>query len=103
MGTEGIITFTQMSLRADKCHQPALLIASGITMVGIIIQATSMKALYVLASIRTIKQMLTVCRTQLYLGRLIAGFGVGAASMLTPLYVSFCLARRMKFELRCDL
>jgi hypothetical protein len=32
--------------------------------------------------------MLIVRRTQLYLGRLIAGFGVGAASMLTPLYVS---------------
>lgn len=103
MWTAGIITFTQMNLRADKCLQPALLIASGITMVGIIIQATSMKALYVFASIRITNQMLTVCRTQLYLGRLIAGFGVGAASMLTPLYVSFCLARRIEFELKCDL
>jgi hypothetical protein len=102
MGAEGIITFTQMSLRADKYLQPALLIASGITMVGIIIQATSMKALYIFASIRTTKQMLTVRRTQLYLGRLIAGFGVGAASMLTPLYVSFCPARRIEPELKCD-
>jgi hypothetical protein len=29
-----------------------------------------------------------MCRAQLYVGRLVSGFGVGAASMLTPLYVS---------------
>ncbi|KAH8750397.1 putative quinate permease [Hyaloscypha finlandica] len=52
-------------------RKPALLIAASITMVGIVIQATTLKSL-----------------TQLYLGRLISGFGVGAASMLTPLYVS---------------
>jgi MFS family permease len=32
--------------------------------------------------------LLTESRNALYVGRLVAGFGVGAASMLTPLYVS---------------
>ena len=40
-------------------------------MVGIVIQTSSSGRL-----------------DQLYVGRLVAGFGVGAASMLTPLYVS---------------
>jgi len=30
-------------------------------------------------------------RAALYIGRLVAGFGVGAASMLTPLYASYGL------------
>lgn len=32
----------------------------------------------------------------MYTGRLIAGFGVGAASMLTPLYVSECAPRAIR-------
>ncbi|RYP05555.1 hypothetical protein DL764_003732 [Monosporascus ibericus] len=32
----------------------------------------------------------------MYLGRLVAGFGVGAASMLTPLYVSECAPRAIR-------
>lgn len=32
----------------------------------------------------------------MYAGRLIAGFGVGAASMLTPLYVSECAPRAIR-------
>lgn len=34
--------------------------------------------------------------TLMYTGRLIAGFGVGAASMLTPLYVSECAPRAIR-------
>jgi MFS family permease len=52
-------------------RKPALLISSGVTILGIIIQCAT--AGFVSA---------------LYVGRLVAGFGVGAASMLTPLYVS---------------
>lgn len=48
-----------------------MLISSGVTILGIIIQCAT--AGFVSA---------------LYVGRLVAGFGVGAASMLTPLYVS---------------
>jgi MFS family permease len=57
---------------ADRWRRkPALLIASGIAILGIIIQVAA--GGYISA---------------LYMGRMIAGFGVGAASMLTPLYVS---------------
>jgi sugar porter (SP) family MFS transporter len=52
-------------------RRPALLVASGVTCVGVIIQCTSDGHV-----------------SALYVGRLVAGFGVGAASMLTPLYVS---------------
>lgn len=52
-------------------RKPALLIAAGVTIVGIIIQDAAGGFL-----------------SALYVGRLVAGFGVGAASMLTPLYVS---------------
>lgn len=52
-------------------RRPALLISSGVTIAGIIIQCSSAGFL-----------------SALYVGRLLAGFGVGAASMLTPLYVS---------------
>jgi MFS family permease len=48
-----------------------LLISSGVTILGIIIQCAAAGFL-----------------SALYVGRLLAGFGVGAASMLTPLYVS---------------
>lgn len=32
----------------------------------------------------------------MYAGRLVAGFGVGSASMLTPLYVSECAPRAIR-------
>ncbi|KAK7731741.1 hypothetical protein SLS53_008685 [Cytospora paraplurivora] len=32
----------------------------------------------------------------MYVGRLVGGFGVGAASMLTPLYVSECAPRAIR-------
>lgn len=48
-----------------------MLISSGVTILGIIIQCAAAGFLFAL-----------------YVGRLLAGFGVGAASMLTPLYVS---------------
>ncbi|KAF7865788.1 hypothetical protein EAF04_005953 [Stromatinia cepivora] len=52
-------------------RKPALLIAAGITILGVVIQCASHGHI-----------------SALYVGRLIAGLGVGAASMLTPLYVS---------------
>ncbi|TVY14698.1 Quinate permease [Lachnellula arida] len=52
-------------------RKPALLIASMVTILGIIIQCSSDGHV-----------------AALYVGRLVAGLGVGAASMLTPLYVS---------------
>lgn len=52
-------------------RRPAQLGAAAITIAGIIIQCASSGSL-----------------SALYVGRLVAGFGVGAASMLTPLYVS---------------
>lgn len=58
-------------LHTKTCHQPSLLIAAGVTIVGIIIQSSSDGHI-----------------SALYVGRLVSGFGVGAASMLTPLYVS---------------
>jgi len=64
------------SLAAYYCadrwgRKPSLLIAATITTLGVIIQVASSGHVSVL-----------------YIGRLVAGFGVGAASMLTPLYVS---------------
>ncbi|ESZ94535.1 hypothetical protein SBOR_5078 [Sclerotinia borealis F-4128] len=53
-------------------RKPALLIAAGITIVGVIVQCASAGHI-----------------SALYVGRLVAGMGVGAASMLTPLYVRF--------------
>ncbi|KAE8450141.1 hypothetical protein EG329_006922 [Mollisiaceae sp. DMI_Dod_QoI] len=52
-------------------RKPSLLIAAGVTILGIIIQSSSDGHI-----------------SALYVGRLVSGFGVGAASMLTPLYVS---------------
>ncbi|TVY53220.1 Quinate permease [Lachnellula cervina] len=52
-------------------RKPALLIASMVTILGIIVQCSSDGHV-----------------AALYVGRLVAGLGVGAASMLTPLYVS---------------
>ncbi|PBP22778.1 hypothetical protein BUE80_DR006339, partial [Diplocarpon rosae] len=64
------------SLAAYYCadrfgRRPSLLAASFIAIVGIIIQTATVGKL-----------------DGLYVGRLVAGIGVGAASMLTPLYVS---------------
>ncbi|TVY87587.1 Quinate permease [Lachnellula willkommii] len=56
-------------------RKPALLIASMVTMIGIIIQCSSDGHV-----------------AALYVGRLVAGLGVGAASMLTPLYVRTMLS-----------
>ncbi|KAF7886692.1 uncharacterized protein EAF02_003339 [Botrytis sinoallii] len=52
-------------------RKPALLLAAGITILGVIIQCASDGHI-----------------SALYVGRLVGGLGVGAASMLTPLYVS---------------
>lgn len=52
-------------------RKPALLTAAGVTILGVVIQCATHG--YISA---------------LYVGRLISGLGVGAASMLTPLYVS---------------
>ncbi|KAL3426976.1 Quinate permease 11, partial [Phlyctema vagabunda] len=52
-------------------RRPSLLFAALITIIGVVFQGASTGHLPVL-----------------YIGRLVAGFGVGAASMLTPLYVS---------------
>jgi len=57
---------------ADKWgRKPSLIVASGVAIAGIVIQTASSGKI-----------------SALYVGRLVAGFGVGAASMLTPLYVS---------------
>jgi MFS family permease len=52
-------------------RKPALLVASMMAIVGVIMQSAGMGRLAVM-----------------YIGRFVAGLGVGAASMLTPLYVS---------------
>ncbi|KAK9419787.1 putative General substrate transporter [Seiridium unicorne] len=65
---------------ADKFGRRwSLILAAIITCLGIAIQAAPTLSLPVL-----------------YVGRLIAGFGVGAASMLTPLYVSECAPRAIR-------
>ncbi|KAI1876546.1 hypothetical protein JX265_004072 [Neoarthrinium moseri] len=57
----------------------SLIISAIITCVGIALQAAPTLSLPIL-----------------YVGRLVAGFGVGAASMLTPLYVSECAPRAIR-------
>ncbi|KAM0154571.1 hypothetical protein ACHAPG_006421 [Botrytis cinerea] len=52
-------------------RRPALLLAAGVTILGVVIQCASDGHI-----------------SALYVGRLVGGLGVGAASMLTPLYVS---------------
>jgi MFS family permease len=57
---------------ADRLgRKPSLLYSAGIAIVGCIMQAAANGHL-----------------PALYVGRLVAGFGVGAASMITPLYVA---------------
>ncbi|KAI1501122.1 putative MFS quinate transporter [Biscogniauxia marginata] len=57
----------------------SLIVSATITCVGIALQAAPTLSLPIM-----------------YAGRLIAGFGVGAASMLTPLYVSECAPRAIR-------
>ncbi|KAH8205185.1 hypothetical protein TruAng_000597 [Truncatella angustata] len=65
---------------ADKFGRRwSLVTAALITCIGIALQAAPTLSLPVL-----------------YVGRLVAGFGVGAASMLTPLYVSECAPRAIR-------
>lgn len=52
-------------------RKPALLVSAAITTLGVVIQTSS-----------------NGHTSALYVGRLVSGLGVGAASMLTPLYVS---------------
>ncbi|KAK2608412.1 hypothetical protein QQS21_003098 [Conoideocrella luteorostrata] len=67
---------------ADKFGRRLSLIGAGlITTVGVILQAAS-----------GAKGTLAV----MYVGRFIAGLGVGAASTLTPLYVSECVPRAIR-------
>ncbi|PON26950.1 galactose-proton symporter, partial [Trichoderma gamsii] len=66
----------------DRYGRRATLIGSGmLTIIGIIFQASS-----------SAKGTLAV----MYVGRFIAGLGIGAASALTPLYVSECAPRAIR-------
>ena len=62
-------------------RKPALLTAGALTLVGVGFQVTS-----------SIRGNLAL----MYIGRFIAGFGCGAASMLTPLYVSEVAPRAIR-------
>lgn len=66
----------------DRYGRRAMLISSGmLTIVGIVFQASS-----------SARGTLAV----MYIGRFIAGLGIGAASALTPLYVSECAPRAIR-------
>ncbi|KAF3771015.1 hypothetical protein M406DRAFT_35556 [Cryphonectria parasitica EP155] len=68
------------SLLADKFGRKWPLVGAGfLTCIGVALQAGSSGSL--------------PC---MYVGRLVAGFGMGAASMLTPLYVSECAPRAIR-------
>lgn len=74
---------------ADRFGRRLCLIACGIlTTIGVVFQAAS-------AAHGTIAVM--------YVGRFIAGVGVGAASTLVPLYVSECAPRAIRGALTCKL
>lgn len=62
-------------------RRPSLMGAGLITIIGVVFQAAS-------AAQGTLAVM--------YVGRFIAGLGVGAASTLTPLYVSECVPRAIR-------
>ncbi|ORY71176.1 general substrate transporter [Pseudomassariella vexata] len=65
---------------ADKFGRRwSLIVSASITCVGVALQAIPTRSL-----------------PFMYTGRLVAGFGVGAASMLTPLYVSECAPRAIR-------
>ncbi|KAJ4389358.1 hypothetical protein N0V93_006825 [Gnomoniopsis smithogilvyi] len=68
------------SLIADRFGRKWPLVGAGVmTCAGVALQAGSRGSLIFM-----------------YIGRLVAGFGVGAASMLTPLYVSECAPRAIR-------
>lgn len=70
----------QSTLLADRFGRKWPLVGAGvITSIGVALQAGSTGHL-----------------TIMYIGRLFSGFGVGAASMLTPLYVSECAPRAIR-------
>lgn len=72
---------------ADRFGRRWCLIGTGIfTTVGVVFQAAS-----------AAKGQIAV----MYVGRFIAGMGVGAASTLTPLYVSECAPRAIRGALTC--
>jgi MFS family permease len=71
---------------ADKFGRRPCLIGTGIFTIGVVFQAAS-------AANGQIAVM--------YVGRFIAGMGVGAASTLTPLYVSECAPRAIRGALTC--
>ncbi|KAL6849297.1 hypothetical protein ACO1O0_008833 [Amphichorda felina] len=72
---------------ADRFGRRWCLIGTGLfTTVGVIFQAAS-----------AAKGQIAV----MYVGRFIAGMGVGAASTLTPLYVSECAPRAIRGALTC--
>lgn len=74
---------------ADRFGRRWCLIACGaLTTIGVVFQAAS-------AAHGTIAVM--------YVGRFIAGLGVGAASTLVPLYVSECAPRAIRGALTCKL
>ena len=65
---------------ADKLgRRTALMIAAGVTICGVVIQAASSGSV-----------------SCMYVGRLVAGLGVGAASMIVPLYISESAPRAIR-------
>ncbi|KAK5674158.1 hypothetical protein LTS10_013100 [Elasticomyces elasticus] len=65
---------------ADKLgRRTGLMIAAAVTIVGVVMQAAASGSIPVM-----------------YVGRLIAGFGVGAASMIVPLYISESAPRAIR-------
>lgn len=77
----------QSSLIADRFGRKWPLVGAGVmTCLGVAFQAGSRGSLPLM-----------------YVGRLVGGFGVGAASMLTPLYVSECAPRAIRGGLTGEL
>lgn len=71
----------------DRYGRRWSLIGTGIlTILGVIMQAASSS---------------TGNFAAMFVGRFVAGLGVGAASMLTPLYVSECAPRAVRGGLTC--
>lgn len=71
----------------DRYGRRWSLIVTGIlTVIGVVMQAASGGAGNLAA---------------MFVGRFVAGLGVGAASMLTPLYVSECAPRAVRGGLTC--
>jgi len=84
---QNIVSTLQAGCFAEKYGRRWCLIATGvITTIGVILQAAS-----------TAQGSLPV----MYVGRFIAGLGVGSASSLVPLYVSECAPRAIRGGLTC--